>query len=150
MDERGVNDPAGFLERAPVLEALRKDRAVDQALRRGDGQALYDALRQLVKQKVGTTDAAEAARLLTQRRLFMPVFPLSQYVVRAAGGRSYNFYGKVPLSGVARTWRRIVGAAAALAIAGGALASAHSARTAHLQLVNGLDVPVVVSVDEDR
>jgi hypothetical protein len=82
--------------------------------------------------------------------LFIPVLPLAQYVVRNAGGRSYNFFGKVPLSGAARLWRRVVGGAAAamalLVLNAGLVAK----RTAKLQVVNGLEIPVVVTIDGQR
>ncbi len=50
--------------------------------------------------------------------LFIPVFMLSAYRVARAGGRKWYFLGKVPLSGLARSYNYAVGAIVALGIVG--------------------------------
>lgn len=49
--------------------------------------------------------------------LFIPIIPLGRYIVRDAGGRSWNFAGKVPLTKGQRWYRRGVGLAVLAAIA---------------------------------
>jgi tetratricopeptide (TPR) repeat protein len=180
--------PVGFCQRMPGLEKLG-DAAVRLAISSGDGQALYDALGKLAKDRAGTTEATQAQKWLLDRRLFLwpykrapslhrvngvgaglygssekdpsdgtyiatycasfvffPVFPIGQYLVRDAGGNSYNIFGKIPVSGVVRAWRRAFGLAAAASAALIALAVVRSHHTAHVQLVNGLSIPVEVSI----
>ncbi|MBI2923834.1 MAG: hypothetical protein HYY18_22480 [Planctomycetes bacterium] len=40
--------------------------------------------------------------------VFVPVFPLGAYLVSPAEGNNYRFFGRVPLSAFARTWRRMI------------------------------------------
>lgn len=47
--------------------------------------------------------------------LFIPVFPIAAYRVKAMGDRSYRFYAKEKLSPFARTARLVIGAAAVCA-----------------------------------
>ena len=92
------------------------------------------------------TRKTTARNLTPLRRCLPPIYPISQYVVRNNGGGSYTFFGKVPLGRFHVRWRRLLAIGAvggALAIAG-SVAYAH--RFAHVHVVNGLDVPVVVTM----
>jgi tetratricopeptide (TPR) repeat protein len=172
----------------PGLEKVG-DPAVRLALSRGDGQALYDALGRLVRDRAGTAEATQAQAWLPHRRLFLwpykrapslhrvngvgaglygssekdpsdgtyiatycasfvffPVFPIGQYLVRDAGGNSYNIFGKIPVSSVVRLWRKAFGLGALAAAGLIALGVVRSHHTAHVQLVNGLTIPVEVSI----
>jgi len=42
---------------------------------------------------------------------------LAEFIVRGAGGRKYNFFGKVPLRNSYRIWRRLVVVLAAAFVA---------------------------------
>jgi hypothetical protein len=55
--------------------------------------------------------------------LFIPVFPLTAYRVRHAGGNSYQFLAKEPLGPIARAWQLAVAAAAAIGIGWSGVAS---------------------------
>ena len=82
--------------------------------------------------------------------VYLPVFPLSQYLVRPAGGRKHQFLGKVPAGPGVRWWRRLVGVGVVGAIAAGLLGLLAASRHATVHLVNGLDVPVEVSAAGSR
>ena len=79
---------------------------------------------------------------------FVPLVPLSQYLVVDApdGSRGWSFIGKVPLGPVLHVWRRLVSLAAVAAVAWAALSAFHASRHGTLHVVNGLAVPVRVSV----
>lgn len=82
--------------------------------------------------------------------LYLPVFPLGQYLVRAEGGDSYIFLGKVPLSGAMRIWRKIMGAFTALVVASIGLGVYESSQQSKVWLANGLDFPVTVELGERK
>ncbi|MGE0431734.1 MAG: tetratricopeptide repeat protein [Planctomycetota bacterium] len=80
--------------------------------------------------------------------LFLPIIPIARYIVRPAGGRSYNFYAKVPMWGFLGMWRRFF-LLGILLVAGSIAAVAFIAgRTGTIHIVNGLPVPVWVTVGE--
>jgi tetratricopeptide (TPR) repeat protein len=82
--------------------------------------------------------------------LFLPVFPLAEYLVRPAssGGwrAAYTFFGRVPTSRMHRLWRwlALAGSAAAivLTIAVSAIGSWVSSRGSTVHVVNDLDIAV--------
>jgi len=76
--------------------------------------------------------------------VYVPVWPLAQYLCWSSG-KQFQFYGKVPLSRPMRFWRLVVGAGAAVAAVALALAIWSGSRETRAWVVNGLDVPVVVS-----
>jgi hypothetical protein len=82
--------------------------------------------------------------------LFIPIYPIAQYLVQELGGRKWSFYGKVPPSPVIVAWRLVVKLAfvtAAAAIAWGVIEnSSHS----DVQFLNGLDVPVQISAGKKQ
>ncbi len=82
--------------------------------------------------------------------VFLPVFPLAAYVVRKAGGNSWNFYAKAPLPPFARFWR--LGFAGLAVAAGVAIAAQVAWDKAHVELwvYNGFDLPVEVTVGDDH
>jgi Tetratricopeptide repeat len=81
--------------------------------------------------------------------VFVPIYPIAQYLVRPLGGRKWSFFGKVPPSAVIRTWRsvvRLAAAAAALAIVWGIVESrGHS----DVYFVNALDIPVQIHAGKE-
>ena len=77
--------------------------------------------------------------------LFVPVWPLAQYLVRSEGSR-YQFFGEVPLSEALRRFRQVVLGLLVAAAAAVAFASWQSGRASTVHLLNGLDVPVTVEV----
>jgi len=84
--------------------------------------------------------------------LFLPIVPLSSWLVRRAGGRSWNFFGKVPLTALHRTWRFVAGLALlAIAVEIGWAATHRPGPKVSmptLHVVNGLGAPVSVSIGE--
>lgn len=79
--------------------------------------------------------------------VFIPIFPLAQYLVRDAGPASYQVFGSVPKSNTARIWQWLVLSGIAGAITLGIGNEVVSSRIADVQIVNGLDAPVVVSIN---
>ncbi len=81
--------------------------------------------------------------------VFIPVFPISAYVVRKASGNSWNFYAKAPLPPFARLWR--LGFGAVTVLIAGAIAASVMWDRAHTELwvYNGFETPVDVQVEED-
>jgi tetratricopeptide (TPR) repeat protein len=82
--------------------------------------------------------------------VFLPVYPLSQYLVKKAEERGWYFLAKVPLSAAHRLWKRIIlaGLAAALCIIAGVIYYMNVYSTLHV--ANALDVPVSVSIDNGK
>jgi tetratricopeptide (TPR) repeat protein len=76
--------------------------------------------------------------------VFIPIFPIAQYLVRDLGGRKWSFFGKVPASSSVTRWRRAVGLGVLLTVAAAALAGIESSSHSNVQFVNGLDVPVTI------
>jgi hypothetical protein len=96
------------LQRMPVLHTVN-----------GMGAALY-----------GTSDAdADGTYVKTHFLVFVfvPFFPLSQYLVRDAD-RGWYFLGKVPMSAPVRLWNRLVVSGILLALAAGAFEAFHASR----------------------
>ncbi len=82
--------------------------------------------------------------------VFLPVYPIAAYVVRKAGGNSWNFYAKAPLPPFARIWR--LGLAAVVALVAVAIGAQVAWDSAHVELwvYNGFEVPVDVTVADDH
>jgi Flp pilus assembly protein TadD len=82
--------------------------------------------------------------------LFIPIYPIAQYLVQELGGRKWSFYGKVPPSPVIVAWRLVMKLAfvsAAAAIAWGVIEnSSHS----DVHFLNALDVPVQISAGKKQ
>jgi tetratricopeptide (TPR) repeat protein len=78
--------------------------------------------------------------------IFLPVLPLSAYLVADGGGRSYHFLGRVPLGGITYPWRNLAGLGVVLAMLVAGASAYWSSRHATLHVVNGLPVPVVAHV----
>jgi len=76
--------------------------------------------------------------------LFLPIWPLAQYLCWSSGSQ-YSFFGKLPLSRAMRLWRGAVAAGVAVVAVATAAAVWAGAREVKGFVVNGLDVPVVVS-----
>lgn len=78
--------------------------------------------------------------------LFLPLYPLADYLVRHDGGNSYTFFGKLPLSSGNRTWRHIMHALVLVAAGAMGVQVWHSSKVSTVHLLNGLDVPVVYTI----
>ncbi len=77
--------------------------------------------------------------------LFMPLFPVRQYLVREADGgrrRAWNFIGKVPLGPFTFFWNRLVALLVVAGVAFGGFSAWHSSRFHEVHVVNGTGVPV--------
>jgi hypothetical protein len=75
--------------------------------------------------------------------LFLPIWPIAQYLVRSDGNR-YSFFGELPLSARLRTWRRAVGTLAVAGAAAVGVAVWQGGSAAQVQLLNGLDYEVAI------
>ncbi|HXU81898.1 MAG TPA: hypothetical protein VN914_10910, partial [Polyangia bacterium] len=76
--------------------------------------------------------------------LFVPLVPISQYLVRPLGGRKWSFFGKVPPSSLVVRWRQAVAVGAAVVVAMIGWAAVESRGHSDVHFVNGLDVPVQI------
>jgi len=92
-------------------------------------------------------DAGDGSFILTVYlvAVFVPVYPLSSYLVRPAE-KGWTFFGKVPLSGVGYLWQRAIALAGLVAVLFGVVNAIGVMRYNEVQLVNGLPVPVQVQV----
>ncbi len=77
--------------------------------------------------------------------LYIPIFPLGQYLVRKADRKRFAFFGKVPLSESLRWWRKLWGVGLAVAAVAIAIAVGSASKHSTVHLINGFDVPVEVS-----
>ncbi|HEY6100594.1 MAG TPA: tetratricopeptide repeat protein, partial [Anaeromyxobacter sp.] len=94
----------------------------------------------------GKSDAASDGTYVTTlffTVLFLPLWPIAQYLVRSDGNQ-YAFFGELPLSAGLRTWRRAVGALAVAGAVAAGLAIWKGGSAAEVQLLNGLDYEVAV------
>ena len=81
--------------------------------------------------------------------VFLPLLPLSAWLVRRAEGRGWHFFGRVPLSRAHRAWRLVVaGLVAAGLVAGFLHRPTPKAVRPTLHVVNELDVPLTIVVGD--
>ncbi len=80
--------------------------------------------------------------------LFIPIFPIRQYLVRDAGGNAYNFFGKVAMTGAPRTVRLALLLVLPLAVAAGSFLGWLSTKQQGVHFINGLTVPVRVTAGD--
>lgn len=81
--------------------------------------------------------------------VFVPIFPLAQYLVKDAD-RGWYFLGKVPMSTPVRIWNRLVVLGIFAAVLAGAFQAFYSSRHHDVHVVNGLPWPVQVKVGDVR
>ncbi|NUP13348.1 MAG: hypothetical protein HOW73_45500 [Polyangiaceae bacterium] len=83
--------------------------------------------------------------------LFVPVFPLSTYLVAdghgQGSGRSWRFIGKVPFGGALYLWQRALALLAVGGIVASAMSAFYASRHNEVQVLNGLPVAVTVSIE---
>jgi hypothetical protein len=79
--------------------------------------------------------------------VFVPIFPLAQYLVKDAE-RGWYFLGKVPLSTPVWIWNRLVVSAVFLAVLAGVFQAAYASRHHDVHVVNGLPWPVHVTIGD--
>lgn len=77
--------------------------------------------------------------------VYLPIWPVAQYLL-VSQGKTYTFFGEVPLSGAMRTWRKVFGAAALALLLIAAGSTWTSSQNVNAHLLNHLDVPVTVEV----
>jgi hypothetical protein len=86
--------------------------------------------------------------------LFVPIFPLAQYLVIKGAGRSWHFLGKVPMGGAHRSWRKVAALAGLVALLGAGAGTTNllwrTSQVSEVQLLNGLNVPVRVVVSGQK
>lgn len=80
--------------------------------------------------------------------VFAPLFPLASYLVLPAEKSGWYFLRKVPLNPKMRRWRQLTAAGMALAACVIAGLVYHAQTFTKVQLVNVLDVPVQVALDQ--
>lgn len=99
----------------PVLERLRALKNMPQPI---DNPPTMFTLNGIGTGLYGSRDRIEDTYVATLAFcvLFIPLIPLASYRVRKAGGNSYQFFAKVPLSSFAIWARRVVLASIALGI----------------------------------
>lgn len=80
--------------------------------------------------------------------LWVPLFPLSAYLVAdgEGAGRSWHFIGKVPLGPLLYLWQRLLALLALGGIVVGAATAFYASRHNDIQVVNGLPLPVKVTI----
>ncbi|MFT3913216.1 MAG: hypothetical protein QM704_03725 [Anaeromyxobacteraceae bacterium] len=184
-------DPRGWLQACPELERFTAHPPVAAAVAKGDGFALFKALR--ARRRTGRGPGEERAldAILAKRRLFamptgsapglytlngigtrmygrseegtdgsyvgtlfftfvfLPVWPIAQYLVSSEGAK-YYFFGKVPISPTLRAWRLTVVALALVAAGWAGYGRWAGGRTQLVHLLNGLDTRVVVEAGGRR
>lgn len=79
--------------------------------------------------------------------VFVPVFPLTQYLVRDAQ-KGWYFLGKVPMSAPFHFWNRLVVAGLLGALGVGAWSAAYASRHHDVHVVNALPAPVRVAIGD--
>ncbi len=80
--------------------------------------------------------------------LFVPIFPLAQYLVKDAAEKGWYFLGKVPMSTPVRIWNRLVVLGIFGAVLAGAFQAFHSSRYHDVHVVNGLPWPVQATIGD--
>ncbi len=90
--------------------------------------------------------APDGTHIATQYLTFvyLPVFPLSSYLVRKGDGNSWHFLGRVPFSAGHRLWRRVAAGAAVLAAIAGAGLGVFALQHHEVWFANGLPAAVQV------
>jgi tetratricopeptide (TPR) repeat protein len=81
--------------------------------------------------------------------LFVPLYPAGQYLVRWAGGQTFQFLGELPLSDALRWWRRLSGVGVALIAAALGLGIWFWSTHNDVLFVNDLDAPVRIAFDRE-
>jgi hypothetical protein len=79
--------------------------------------------------------------------LFMPLFPLCQYLV-ISEGRSFSFFGKVPFGSATYLWRQLVVIGVSVGVVTTAYSTWEKARHNDVVVVNGLSNPVMAVIDD--
>lgn len=83
--------------------------------------------------------------------LHLPVFPHGRYLVRTQETKErkhYVFLGKLPLTPVLRWWRRLIGLGVAAGVAAAIFGIHAASSTMDVRILNGLDIPVEVSIGD--
>jgi hypothetical protein len=135
-------------EHGPILDALLAHRAL--FVRPAKRSPVLSTLNGLGASVYGSSDRdSDGAYIKTHYLVFVfvPVFPLAQYLVKDAE-RGWYFLGKVPMSTPIWIWNRLGVAAVFVAVLAGALQAVYASRHHDVHVVNGLPWPVHVTVGE--
>ena len=81
--------------------------------------------------------------------IFVPLFPISQYLVRDAGN-GWQFAGKVPLGPIAWAWNRLVVFGVLALVLGGAASAIDASLHARVYVVSGLEQTVRVRIGAEE
>ncbi len=81
--------------------------------------------------------------------LFIPVWPIRQYLVARAPGGGWYFLGGVPMSPKVNLWRVLMTSAAGAALLVGAFFLWRSMTHAEVHILNGLEAEVVVAFGDE-
>ena len=145
------------LSAAPTVEAhaalarvLKNRRLFLEPLRSAPGLATLNGIgaRTYGAQERDPADGTYVTtRFLTL--LYLPLWPLAQYLVAKAPGKGWYFLGRVPLSPVHRWWRRAVFVGCVALVLGIGLSAWRQRTTSEVHFLNGLPVPVAVTMGEE-
>lgn len=164
---RACKKNPSFLQDAPVIDEILSIRRLFVY---GSGAPSLFTLNGFGTKIYGKSDEGSDGTYVTTlffTALFIPLIPIKQYLVRHEGDNRYAFFGSVPVSLAIRIWQLVVlsifvvpcfGGMVASAVSGGggssysksgkgSFGSEWSSRT--VWLLNGLDVPLKVSVEKD-
>lgn len=103
-------------ERELIQSALQRRRLFGEPIRGAPGMATLNGIGTTCRGKQDR-QPEDGSYITTHwvTLLWLPLWPLGQYLVRDAGGGAWHFFARVPMSGFHRWWRRIVAAGAVAA-----------------------------------
>jgi len=134
----------------PIVDALLAHRALFVSpIRR---MPVLSTLNGVGASVYGDSDRASDGSYIKTHFLvavFVPIFPLAQYLVKDAD-RGWYFLGKVPMSTPVRIWNRLAVLGVLAAVVAGAFQAYQASRYHDVHVVNGLPGPVQVAVGDVR
>jgi len=126
----------------PIVDALLAHRALFVSpIRR---MPVLSTLNGVGASVYGDSDRASDGSYIKTHFLvavFVPIFPLAQYLVKDAD-RGWYFLGKVPMSTPVRIWNRLAVLGVLAAVVAGAFQAYQASRYHDVHVVNGLPGPV--------
>lgn len=128
-----------------VSDLLRHRRLFIQPLGRAPTMITYNGIGARVYGQA-EPDGEDASHIKTLFFvvLFVPLYPLSAYLVKKADGRGWTFYGRVPLSAPSYLWQRACAAVGILAVLVGAYRAVWASRYNTVWVANALPTAVEV------
>ncbi|MEO1174214.1 MAG: hypothetical protein AAFX94_19515, partial [Myxococcota bacterium] len=132
-----------------IPELLKNRRLFVRPIKRAPGMWTVNGIGTTLYTSDGAPDGTKIGTLWFTF-IFLPVVPLSQYLVYPHGGGQYSFLGSVPMGGVTRIWRRAIASIVGSAILFGAWSLYGQSQETEVHFLSGLDYPVTITVNEDR